>query len=92
MIEELKSFWENSQKKKIQGGGVRVDVNEELKFLCKFKKKKMGGGGSGGWGWGGVRMDENEELKFFGKFKKKKLGGWGGWVHGGVRVGGSGWM
>ena len=21
------------------GGGVRVDVNEELKFLCKFKKK-----------------------------------------------------
>ena len=29
------------------GGGV----NEELKFLCKFKKKI--GGGSGGWGWGG---------------------------------------
>ena len=37
VIEELKSFWENSQKK-IQGGGVglgggggvRVDVNEEL--------------------------------------------------------------
>ena len=22
VIEELKSFWENSQKKKIQGGGV----------------------------------------------------------------------
>ena len=37
------------------GGGVRVDVNEELKFLCKFNiKKKFGvGGGSGGWGWGG---------------------------------------
>ena len=39
VIEELKSFWENSQKKKFQGGGgrfgggVRVDVNEELKFL-----------------------------------------------------------
>ena len=48
------------------GGGVRVDVNEELKFLCKFKKKKKNwGGGSGGWGWGGgVRVDENEELKF----------------------------
>ena len=52
VIEELKSFWENSQKKKFRGGsvlggggGVRVDVNEELKFLCKFKKKKMGGGG-----------------------------------------------
>ena len=29
-----------------------MDVNEELKFLCKFqkKKKKLGGGGSGGWG------------------------------------------
>ena len=34
------------------GGGGRVDVNEELKFLCTFKKKKIGGG-SGGWGWGG---------------------------------------
>ena len=37
------------------GGGVRVDVNEELKFLLKFKKKKFrgGGGGSGGGGQGG---------------------------------------
>ena len=37
------------------GGVVRVNVNEELKFLCKFKKKKkLGGGGSGGGGgWGG---------------------------------------
>ena len=26
------------------GGGVRVDVIEELKFLGKFTKKKMGGG------------------------------------------------
>ena len=53
VIEELKSFWENSQKKKFRGGGwfggaeVRVDVNEELKFLCKFKKKKNSGGGGG---------------------------------------------
>ena len=39
------------------GGGVRVDVNEELKFLCKSKKKKNLGGG-------GVRVDEKEELKF----------------------------
>ena len=66
VIEELKSFLENSQKK-IQmgggrflgGGGVRVNVNEELKFLCKFKKKKNWGGGGGGgqWegsGWGGL--------------------------------------
>ena len=44
----------------------------------------MGGGG-------GVRVDVNQELKFFGKFKKKNWGG-GEWVHGGVRVGGSGWM
>ena len=36
-------------------GGVRVDVNEELKFLRKFKKKIGGGGGrgrvGGGSGW-----------------------------------------
>ena len=36
-----------------------MDVNEELKYLGKFKKK-IGGGGSG---WG-VRMDVYEELKF----------------------------
>ena len=38
------------------GGGVRVDVNEELKFLLKFPKKKFGGGGGGGvelWGGSG---------------------------------------
>ena len=31
-------------------GGVRVDVNEELKLLCKFKNKIGGrvGGGQGG--------------------------------------------
>ena len=49
------------------GGGVRVDVNEELKFLGKFKKKiggggggrggGRGGGGVSGWGgWGGVGL------------------------------------
>ena len=55
VIEELKSFWEISQKKNFRGGGrfgVRVDVNEELKFLCKFKKKKIGGGGVRGVGVG----------------------------------------
>ena len=40
-----------------------MDVNEELKFLCKFQKKKNGDGGQG-VGLGGVRVDENEELKF----------------------------
>ena len=39
-------------------GGVRVDVNAELKFLGKFTKKIRGGGGSqvgvsGWWGGGG---------------------------------------
>ena len=27
------------------GGGVRVDVSEELKFLGKFTQKKIRGGG-----------------------------------------------
>ena len=67
--------------------GVRVDVNEELKFFVKIQKKIYiyfyffwGGGGSGGWVGeggrvGGVRVDVNEELKFFGKFTKKNRGG-----------------
>ena len=49
------------QKKKLGGGdrvgGVRVDVNEELKFFGKFKKKnkkKNWGGGGGGGSGGGV--------------------------------------
>ena len=36
------------------GGGVRVDVNEELKFLGTLTKKIRGGGrvgGRGGSGW-----------------------------------------
>ena len=37
------------------GRGVRLDVNEELKFLGKFKKKIWGSGrggvGLGGSGW-----------------------------------------
>ena len=42
-------------------------MNEELKFLGKFKKKNwrgVVGGGGGGVVLGGVRMDMNEELKF----------------------------
>ena len=53
------------------GGGVRVDVNEELKF-CENSKKNWRGGGGGvglGGGGGGVRVDVNEELKFLGKLK-----------------------
>ena len=36
------------------GGGVRVDVIEELKFLGKFTKNNLGGGGRGGGGEGRV--------------------------------------
>ena len=45
---------------RVGGGGVRVDVNEELKFLGKFKKNYfflggglgwVGGGSGGGSGW-----------------------------------------
>ena len=49
------------------GWGVRVDVNEEWKFLGKFTKKSGGGVSvrGGGIRVGGVRVDVNEELKFF---------------------------
>ena len=33
----------------MSGVGVRVDVNGELKFLRKFKKKIREGGGGSGW-------------------------------------------
>ena len=45
-----------SETEKSQGGGVggvRVDVNGEVKLLWKFKKKKIGGGGGGRVGGGG---------------------------------------
>ena len=43
------------------GWGVRVDVNEELKFLCKFKKKFFWGGGwGGGRDGGGGRVGGSE--------------------------------
>ena len=50
------------------GLGVKVDVNEELKFLVKIHKKKSWGSvaegvrwGGSGW-WGGVRADVNAML------------------------------
>ena len=58
----------------LRGGQGGCDRRIELKFLGKFKKKKIGGwrgrGGGGGSGWmgggggGGVRVDVNEKLKF----------------------------
>ena len=95
VIEELKSFWEYSQKKFRVGVGFflggRVDVNEELKFLCKFKKKIFffWGGFRGGGSGLGSQDGCKRRIEVFVKFqkKKKKNGGWGGGGPGG-RVGG----
>ena len=67
-------------------GGHRVDVNEELKFLGKFKKK-LGGGGVRGVGLGGGGQDgcERRIEVFFVKIQKKMGGRSGGRVWG-VRV------
>ena len=40
-----------------------MNVNGEVKLLCKFKKKLGGGGGGGSGQGGGVRVDGNGELK-----------------------------
>ena len=76
----IETFCENSKKKwggrswGGRNGRVRVDVNEELKFLGKLTKNNRGGGGGGGgvgrrrvrWGvglvGGGVRVDVNAML------------------------------
>ena len=75
-----------------------MDVNEELKFLGKFTKKKIGWG-LGGGGGGGIGLVEGGQggcerrIEVFVKIKKKTffLGG-GGVRVGGVGLGGSGWM
>ena len=67
------------------GGGVRVDVIEELNFLGK----KIVGGGGGGWGLRRGQGGCDRRIEFFGKIPKKKLGSGGGdQVGGGNRVGG----
>ena len=70
-------------------GGVRVNVNEELKFYRKFKIFFLGGGGSRGSGCGGGGGQDGYErrIEFFVKIQKK-IGG----ESGGSRVGGSGGM
>ena len=73
-IQKKKKFWRG-------GGGVRVDVNEELNFLMKIQKKIGGGGravrggvGLGGGGQGGCER----RIEFFVKIKKKLGGGGSG--------------
>ena len=74
-----------------------MDVNEELKFLWKLKKKIFFlGGGRGGegveLGGGGRQGGCDRRIEVFGKIHKKKNwrggsgGGGGGRVGGGVRV------
>ena len=65
--------------------GVRMDVNEELKFI--FGGWGVGSGGGSDWG---VRVDVNREVKFLRKLKTILWGG-GGFGGGGVLVGGQVW-
>ena len=73
------------------GWGVRVDVNEELKLLWKFKKKKnFFWGGGGRVGGGGGQDGCEQRIEVFVKIKKKRKN-WGGGGGGGLsQVGGSG--
>ena len=73
-------------------GGIRVDVNGELKFLGKFTNK------IGGVGWGrrgdqvGGQGGCERRIEVYVKIQKKKLGGGGRGLVGGEGLGrGSGW-
>ena len=68
------------------GGGQGMDVNQELKFFGKFKKKNWGGGGwvHGGSGLGGQDGCERR-IEVFVKIKKNIFFFFGG-GGGGVRV------
>ena len=68
-----------------------MDVNQELKFFGKFKKKILGGGGGGvGVGLGGQDGCERR-IEAFVKIKKKSSFVWAGGGGGGVGGRGSGW-
>ena len=90
-------FWGGGGRGRVSGRvwGVRVDVNEELKFLGKFTKKLGGGGGMGsdvqweGSGWGSQGGCDGR-IEVFGKIHTKKNRGgsfWGGGGGGGWGVG-----
>ena len=65
-----------------------MDVNEELKFLEKFTKKKLGGGwgvgSEGGVGLVGGQDGCERRIKVFVKIQKKIWGGVGVGSEGGV--------
>ena len=89
----IEVFVKIKKKKKKLGGGVRVDVNEELKFFGKIQKKIIWGGG-GGVGLGGQDGCERR-IEVFVKIQQKKnyfFFGGGGGVGVGWGGGGSGWM
>ena len=73
-----------------------MNVNEELAFLRKFKKKwgVLGGRVAGGGGQDGCeqRIEVFVKIIFFFFFFFFFFGGGGGGVVGRGRVGGSGWM
>ena len=72
------------------GGVVTVDLNKELKFWCKLKKKWGGGGGRvGGGGQGGCERRSEVFLKIQKKFRGGVGSGQGGRVRGGGGQGGS---
>ena len=72
-------------------GGVRVDVNEELIFLGKFKKEFIffGGGRGGGLGRGvglGGQGGCDRIIEVFGNIPKKNWGGGSGGRVGGLMM------
>ena len=72
---------------RVGSGGVRVDVNEELKFLWKFKKiffffgggvgRGVRGGVRGRFGVGRGQGGCERRIEVFVKIKKKNEGGRG---------------
>ena len=78
------------------GGGVRVSVIEELKFLRKFTKKKWGRGVGGVHVEGGGQVGCERRIEVIVEIKKNNIffgggsGRWGGGQGGGLRGGGGG--
>ena len=71
-----------------------MDLNKELKFLCKIKKESEwgvgsgGGGGGSGWGCQGGCERRSEVFVKIQKKNRELGGGWGS----GPGGGGSGWI